>query len=464
MTKLFLTVDRLFWYLIALVFCLILILNQNSNLMGGLLGYYLDFKNIILSNFDAEVAKHGRPTFPMWGYGWIFLLTENKYFIFIAQGVVAFAALGFSFSYLSKYQSLQSSSHLLLKMLLLVSFSWIAVHFALTPYSLSISLMIIALVLFCIGLAQNNRRSFVLVFFAGLIAGLILNFRSDYLYFFALMPLLLFLVQKDLTQAVSKSFLWFLAIGLMIMPWMFYTNSVIGKPTLTSTNSGHVLYIGLGQLPNNKWGITPADGDPKMREELIANLSIEADSLTYQGNRYLKARFLEIVKEDPSEYFKKVAHSSARTIISGIYVPEFYNLRKNCIQQSAGGGGQTAGGLVELPAPCRPEFLYDISTRPIASLFDDTSKSFTYLFMYFSIAIGVLLLFVAFLATPVAVFLALKTRNVFLFVSSMVFIYQFLINAFAYQMKIYSTFSYFFGLIMIIFVFDFYQKRKSNLS
>ena len=60
---------------------------------------------------------------------------------------------------------------------------------------------------------------------------------------------------------------------------MMFTNMQIGKPIPTSTNSGHVLFIGLGQLPGNKWGITPHDKDPVKTSLLIKSLVISINIL-----------------------------------------------------------------------------------------------------------------------------------------------------------------------------------------
>ena len=66
----------LIFFLINLILA---ILNRNSQMMGGLLDYYNDFKNIISHNFDLKYSKMNSPAFPMWGYGWLFLITTNKY-------------------------------------------------------------------------------------------------------------------------------------------------------------------------------------------------------------------------------------------------------------------------------------------------------------------------------------------------------------------------------------------------
>jgi hypothetical protein len=111
---------------------------------------------------------------------------------------------------------------------------------------------------------------------------------------------------------------------------------------------------------------------------------------------------------------------------------------------------------------CRDEFLTDVRSRPFLALFDSYEKLFLYTLTYFSIFVGCLVFFTAFLAIPFALIYALKGNKLLIIVSAAIFIYQFLVNALAFQMKLYSSFSYFFGLVIIVFVFDcFYKRRKS---
>ena len=74
-----------------------------------------------------------------------------------------------------------------------------------------------------------------------------------------------------------------LLILLLLIPWGIYTYSRSNQFLLTSTNSGHTLFIGLGQLNNNKWNITPSDDDLKMNQILTQNLN--TDHSQVQGMR-----------------------------------------------------------------------------------------------------------------------------------------------------------------------------------
>ena len=112
-------------------------------------------------------------------------------------------------------------------------------------------------------------------------------------------------------------------IAIPMIPWMLYSYSVTSKPLVTSTNGGHVLFIGLGQLPGNKWGITPSDSDPLMHSLLKDGQDETCHSCSYEADRVLKKEFLNRIKSDPGEFGKKILHSLKQTTTGGAYPGEF---------------------------------------------------------------------------------------------------------------------------------------------
>ena len=320
-----------FKYIFIFTFACVGYFNQNSTLMSGILQYYIDYIKIIRADFNSEAATLGRPTFPMWGYGFLLLITQNKYLIFFIQSFFSFVVVLISISYVDKKWSLSNAGKSLLRGMILISFSWMAIHHTLSPYSLSISLTMLSVLFFSKSL-ERSKYKFQFVVFTGIsaaCAGLVLNLRSDYLYFFMLIPFIYLYILQSTSMVWMRVTIWYGIILLMMTPWMIYTNQTVGKILLTSTNSGHVFFIGLGQLPGNKWGIKGLDGDPRMHEELkIAGL--KEDSLIYESDRFLKSKFLSLVFEDKKEYLKKVLYAASMSITSGIYVPEFYMLRGAC--------------------------------------------------------------------------------------------------------------------------------------
>jgi len=92
--------DKYYFLAMLLIACFVIKLNWHAQGMQGIIPHYIDFKRIILSGFDPSVARHGTPTFPMWGYGWLFLVTENKLLLLIFQNALAIFAAWFFIRYL----------------------------------------------------------------------------------------------------------------------------------------------------------------------------------------------------------------------------------------------------------------------------------------------------------------------------------------------------------------------------
>ena len=81
-------IDKYYYLFMILLAPLFIWLNYYARNMHGILRYYEDFKRIILHGFDPNAALHGVPTFPMWGYGWILLITENQLLLLIIQNAL----------------------------------------------------------------------------------------------------------------------------------------------------------------------------------------------------------------------------------------------------------------------------------------------------------------------------------------------------------------------------------------
>jgi hypothetical protein len=401
--------------------------------MGGLLPYYMDYAEVIRGGFDPSLASTGRPTFPMWGYGWIFLLTTNKLSICLIQAFLAALAIHTMLDYLQKKDFFGSNAIGILKVLILMSFSWIAIQFGLSPYSFAISLQIISLVYLFKGLESDCwRRTLLYISISALCFGLLLNFRSDYLYFTSMIVPISFW-SCGWRKGLVASSVWIFIVYALLLPWALYTQKIVVEPLLKSTKSGHVFYIGLGNLPGNKWGITSEDSDPKMSEELIGALGEKGNSLTYEGDKWIKKRFVELIVADPLEYTKKVVYAASKTLVSGIYVPEFHNLRSNCI------------------GDCKGEFISDVINSPISALFESREKFFIYALSYLSIFTGIIFLLISYLVLPFVLIDSVHKKNIFLVTCCLMLLYQLAINAFAFQMKLYSTNIYFFSLILVAF-------------
>jgi len=61
---------------------------------------------------------------------------------------------------------------------------------------------------------------------------------------------------------------------------------------INSTNGGHVLYISLGQLPGNKWGITALDEDIKMKTIIKDRLGPGVNTMALDSDKILKNEYI----------------------------------------------------------------------------------------------------------------------------------------------------------------------------
>ena len=329
--------DR-FWPLVALaVVPLVVFLNYDGLGMQGILPSYVCLKETIASGFDPTppgAPECRTPTFPMWGYGWLMLVTESKLALLVFQNLVAIAAVWFFVRTLEREGVLGATGSRVLKLLIVVSLPWYAFNSLRWPYSIAVALVLVALALLIRGV---NRNAAIWPFAAaGAAFGLTLNFRSDYIYVPPLIALaLVALTRAPMRRRLSWAAAWLVATYLLLVPWAVYTQHATGDPLLTSSNSGHVLFISLGNLPGNAWGITPVDGDPRMVREVKKEFGTE-QTLTHQSDGFLRKRFFELVADKPGEYGRKVVHNFLTVPVDGVYSGEFFEekeCRPDCLER-----------------------------------------------------------------------------------------------------------------------------------
>ena len=315
--------SRHYVILMILMALIVLCFNFHGQGMSGILPHYRDFKNIILSGFDASTVPGATPTFPMWGYGWIFLLTENKLVILIFQNGLSIFSVWYCFRLMEEEKYFPTYAMTLAKLLMVIAVPWYAFHSLLWPYSISNSLIVLALVLFVKAISLERKATYPILI-SGLLFGLALNFRSDYYLFPIGLVLIIGITTESKKQFLQKGALWLSLIYLTLVPWGLYANKSTGHFFITSTNSGAVLFIGLGSLPENKWGITPKDGDRKMQRAIQSHFGEKKSYVSYEADQFLKKAFLKIISEDPAHFAKKAMHNLKKTITGGTYQGEFY--------------------------------------------------------------------------------------------------------------------------------------------
>jgi hypothetical protein len=166
----------------------------------------------------------------------------------------------------------------------------------------------------------SASSSLILLFAASVAFGLSLNFRSDYFAFTLVIAAVICLAAPDWKRGTVGGCLWLTTCAVAMVPWMVYTYGVTGRPLITSTNTGHVLYLGWGDLPSNRWGIRVNDNDPVMQEELLSHFGQPVSSLNAKGDRFLRKRFTEMLHEDPGAYLYRMA-IHGRNLLSGGFFP-----------------------------------------------------------------------------------------------------------------------------------------------
>lgn len=421
---------RHYIYLMTLTALWVLFLNFHGQGMSGILDNYLDFKQIVLSGFDATAVPGATPTFPMWGYGWVFFLTENKMVILIVQNILSIFSVWFCFRLIEENRYLPSEVITLAKSLMVVAVPWYAYHSLLWPYSISNSLIILALVLFvkAVSSEQKTLSPFII---SGLFFGLALNFRSGYYLFPIGLVLIIGITTEFNKHLIRKSALWLCLIYLALIPWGLYAKKVTGHFLITSTNAGATLFIGLGNLPGNKWGITPKDGDPKMHRAIQSHFGENKSFVSYEADQFLKTVFFKMISEDPHHFAKKAMHNLKKTIVEGTYQGEFYE-SPDCYPN------------------CYTELDENINAihRSPGHYFDlDTRSKFSIPFHIYSGKFSRILTLLSYLALPFTLFYTIKKRNVLLLAFICPIAYQTAINMVGYCMPTYTTNIFFFLVI-----------------
>lgn len=152
---------------------------------------------------------------------------------------------------------------------------------------------------------------------SGVCFGLALNFRSDNLLVLPLLPALLALLAPRLAWARRRELVLAVAVALVAMvPWGLFRVSH-GEPFgISSSNGGMVLYNALG-FAGNPWGIVGED--PEREAQVRAALGPGVLAHSVEGDRWLRAQALALIREQPGQYVRKVVHDFVASIAFGAY-------------------------------------------------------------------------------------------------------------------------------------------------
>jgi hypothetical protein len=324
--------DRACLPLMAAGSALVALLNFHATHNFHTIEKHLVFRTRILHGFspaDVMPSYPIPPTFPMWGYGWVLLLTTSKPALIALQIAVGLCAVWCLLRALDAIALLDRWSMAVLRVLLIACTPWYAYNSIDWSQSLATSCLIASVALMILAHAAETTRWRLLVLSA-VGFGLNLNFASD-LY---LLPLFLaaayFWYAGPSRAAAAQALAWLAVVALTLVPWMLYSWRAVGTPLMKSTNQGHVLLIGLGQDALRRFGTTYSDHDPLMYRILEEQLGHERASrfyasCSYEADLVLRRAFLQIIASQPRDYLDLVAWKMKQMVTGaiGTYSGEF---------------------------------------------------------------------------------------------------------------------------------------------
>lgn len=423
--------ERHYVFLMSLTAFWVLFLNFDAQGQPGSFPLYLNSKDIILSWFDSTIIpKYGWTTYPMWGYGFMFILTENKTALLLIQNALGIFSAWFLIRHLEKEYSTEQPFVKYIKVIIILSTPWFALYSLQWPFGIAISLFMISLTLLTRAFLTEKPRLKTLVLSGGLF-GLALNFRSD----FYLMPLGFAVIAWALLKfkksiAINAS-VWLVSIYIILIPWGLYTKHVTGHYMPATTDAGAVLFSGLGQLPDNKWGITPKDEDPLMRSLLKEKFGENAYFISYESDQFLKDKFIELVWEDPFEYLRKCIYVFPKILTGGTYFGEFHEA-KTCFPN------------------CYDRYLEHAKSfrLNIFNIFDwDIRSIISFPFIEYSRILSKMLVLISYLVFPFTLFYSLKNRDLFITLTLSAIAYQTTLLTLGFYLPVYLTEIYFLHVI-----------------
>jgi hypothetical protein len=255
----------------------------------------------------------------MWGYGWLLALVPVPKIWVVLQVFVSVGSAAMLLRALEEQGHLRGSAARWTRVGLVIFIPWYGGMCV--PYSaptFAAALVTGSLALLVCGHAHRfaTRCSVAL---PALLFGSALNFRSDYLALATVVGLYIVLRSRSWARGLQRGCLWLIVCLAALVPWALYTHAAAGRMLLGSTNAGHVLFLGWGDLPDNPWGITVSDGDPVMLGEVAQHVGPSVSTLSVAGDLYLRQRFVAMVREQPTAYARRVVRHAGALVMGGFY-------------------------------------------------------------------------------------------------------------------------------------------------
>lgn len=397
--------------------------------------YYLEYSEYFRSTLIGDKMTFNR-TFPMWGYGFIHLFLKNEYLIVLSQLIINIITI-----LLYENLIINPKKKIFFRLLVIFSLPLFFFHTQVWPKSFFSSFTLIGLYFL---IKFINSKNILNLIYCGLFWGVANNLRSDYFYFFILISILLFsfyfLKSFDIKNSIKILLVPFL-VFLLIVPWNIYFKDKTGEYSITSKNSGHVLFIGLGQLDNNIWGIKPIDNDSLMTKILKENGLNVDESVSIRGNKILLNEFFNLIVTNPYEYFRKCLNSIKLLFFDPFFIGNLGDFQNNKF-----------GNIYELRK--LESLLYSLNIKDSISLIYETDwkfKKYETLKLIITIItkiIGILVFLISIFTLFIKVYFVKKLNTVD-FLIIIFILYQLSISIFAFHMPVYNSTIY---LLYIFFI------------
>lgn len=332
MTRIFTWIDRACLPLIGVLSVTMAMLNYYAVHNFHTIEKHLVFRERILRGFattDVVPSYPIPPTFPMWGYGWVLLLTTSKPLLIVLQIAVALCSVWLLMRALESTGLLERWSMALLRVLVIGCLPWYAYNSIDWSQSLATSCLVASVALL-IRAPADARLRWRRLAGSAIYFGLNLNFASD-LYLLPLFLAAAYVWYAGPSRATAAQALaWLTVLGVTLVPWMIYSWRAVGVPLMKSTNQGHVLLIGLSQDPQHRFGTTYSDDDPLMYHLIEEKLgrafaSKFYASCSYEADVVLRSAFVGMIASQPRDYLEIAVWKMGRMLSGdiGTYAGEF---------------------------------------------------------------------------------------------------------------------------------------------
>lgn len=256
-------------------------------------------------------------TFPIWGYSLLFAVLPSIWGVLLLQAVLSAVTMA---AVRTRLAALAPAGGRRLTLALLIGgLPWYCLQSVKWPAAPAASLLVLSL----LALERALRGGgWAPAAWGGLLLGLSLNFRSDFLAFppFLLLVALLWRwLRREPALPLAPVALSSVVAVACLLPWGAFYDKHSGHFSLTSSNSGMVAYIALGQLPHNPWHIAPEDGSA---HNLVRAIDPNMVAYSDEGNRIMTRTFLTAVRQHPVAFVLKVGYNVLSVFYRGLYTGE----------------------------------------------------------------------------------------------------------------------------------------------